>query len=122
MRPEDTLFIPKRENFILVSGEVYNQTAISFVPGKDAVWYLRQAGGATPSGNKGAVFVIRADGSVVGHAGSLLTGNALNIRMRPGDSIIVPEKTVGSQIWKNLISVAQIMSSVAITGAVAGIF
>jgi len=122
LRPDDSLFIPKREGFVLVSGQVYNQTAISYVPGKDAVWYLRQAGGATPSGDKGAVFVVRVDGSVVGHAGNLLTGNALNIRMRPGDSIIVPEKTVGSQVWKNIIAAAQIMSSVAITGAVAGIF
>jgi hypothetical protein len=51
-----------------------------------------------------------------------MTGNSLNIRMRPGDTIIVPEKTIGSQVWKNLISAAQIMSSVALTGAVAGIF
>jgi protein involved in polysaccharide export with SLBB domain len=122
MRPDDTLVIPKRENFVLVSGQVYNQTAISYVPGKDASWYLRQAGGATQSGDKGAIFVVRANGSVIGHAGNLLTGNALNMRMRPGDSIIVPEKSVGSQVWKNLISAAQIMSSVAITGAVAGIF
>lgn len=122
MRPDDTLVIPKRENFVLISGQVYNQTAISFVPGKNAAWYLRQAGGVTPSGDKGAVFVVRADGSVVGHAGNILTGNALNFRMRPGDSIIVPERTVGSQVWKNLIAAAQIMSSVAITGAVAGIF
>lgn len=122
MRPDDTLVIPKRENFVLISGQVYNQTAISYVPGKDASWYLRQAGGATQSGDKGAIFVVRANGSVIGHAGNLLTGNALNMRMRPGDSIIVPEKTVGSQIWKNILSAAQIMSSVAITGAVAGIF
>jgi len=122
MRPDDTLLIPKRENFVLVSGQVYNQTAISYVPGRDASWYLRQAGGATKSGDKGAIFVVRANGSVVGHAGSLLTGNALNVRMRPGDSIVVPEKGIGSQVWKNIISMAQIASSVAITGAVAGIF
>jgi len=42
--------------------------------------------------------------------------------MRPGDSIVVPEKGIGSQVWKNIISMAQIASSVAITGAVAGIF
>jgi protein involved in polysaccharide export with SLBB domain len=122
MRPGDTLFIPKRENFVLVSGQVYNQTAISYVPGRDGSWYLRQAGGATQSGDKGAIFVVRANGSVVGHASSWVSGNSLNIRIRPGDSIVVPEKAVGSQVWKNLISAAQIMSSVAITGAVAGIF
>jgi protein involved in polysaccharide export with SLBB domain len=122
LRAGDTLLIPKRENFVLVSGQVYNGTAISYVPGKDAAWYLRQAGGATSSGNKGAIFVVRANGSVVGHGGSWLSGNVLSLHMRPGDSIIVPEKTVGSQVWKNVISAAQIMSSVAITGAVAGIF
>jgi protein involved in polysaccharide export with SLBB domain len=122
MRPGDTLVIPKRENFVLVSGQVYNQTAITYSPGKDGSWYLRQAGGVTQSGDKGAVFVVRANGSVIGHASNWMTGNSLNIRMRPGDTIIVPEKTVGSQVWKNLISAAQIMSSVAITGAVAGIF
>jgi hypothetical protein len=76
----------------------------------------------TQSGNKGAIFVVRSNGSVVGHASGWITGNSLNFRMRPGDTIIVPEKTIGSQVWKNLISAAQIMSSVAITGAVAGIF
>ena len=122
MRPGDSLVIPKRENFVLVSGQVYNQTAITYMPGKDGSWYLRQAGGVTQSGNKGAIFVVRANGSVVGHASSWITGNSLNFRMRPGDTIIVPEKGIGSQVWKNLISAAQIMSSVAITGAVAGIF
>jgi hypothetical protein len=66
--------------------------------------------------------VVRANGSGVGHASGWITGNSLNFRMRPGDTIIVPEKGIGSQVWKNLISAAQIMSSVAITGAVAGIF
>jgi len=122
MRPGDTLTIPKRENFVLVTGQVFNQTAITYIPGKDGSWYLRQAGGVTQSGNKGAIFVVRSNGSVVGHASGWITGNSLNFRMRPGDTIIVPEKTIGSQVWKNLISAAQIMSSVAITGAVAGIF
>jgi protein involved in polysaccharide export with SLBB domain len=122
MRPGDTLVIPKRENFVLISGQVYNQTAITYAPGKDGSWYLRQAGGVTKSGDKGGVFVIRANGSVVGHASSWMTGNSLSLHMRPGDIIVVPEKTIGSQVWKNLISMAQIMSSVAITGSVAGIF
>ena len=121
MRPGDTLTVPKREGFVLVSGQVYNQVAITYAPGKDGSWYLRQAGGVTRSGDKGAVFVVRANGSVVGHSSGWLTGDALAFRMRPGDTIIVPEKAIGSQVWKNLISAAQIMASVAITGAATGI-
>ena len=123
MRSGDTVSIPKRQSFVLVSGQVYNAAAITFVPGKEAAWYLRQAGGPTHSGDMGAVFIVRANGSVVGRkGGSLLGGGVLSTRLRPGDSVIVPEKSVGSQVWKNLISAAQIMSSVAITGAVAGVF
>jgi protein involved in polysaccharide export with SLBB domain len=122
VRAGDTLHIPKRENFVLVSGQVYNQTAITYEPGKNGNWYLSQAGGTTPSGDKGAVFVLRANGAVVGHISTWKTGNSLNLQMNPGDTIIVPEKATGSQFWRNIISAAQIMSSVAITGAVAGIF
>ena len=125
LRPGDTIFIPKQENYALVSGQVYNPTAISYVPGKNVEWYLRQAGGVTHVGDRGSIFVIRANGSVVANVSSYSLfsgGGILNVRIRPGDSIIVPEKGVGSQAWKNLIAAAQIASSVAITGAVAGIF
>jgi protein involved in polysaccharide export with SLBB domain len=124
MRAGDKLNIPKRPDFVLVSGQVYNATGITYRPGKDARWYLRQAGGATRDGDKRNIFIVRADGSVVGDQGSVLFGNSvLDLRLHPGDSIIVPEKVMGgSQIWRNLIGTAQIMSSVALTGAVAGVF
>ena len=123
LRAGDTIVIPKRPNFVMVTGQVYNSEAITYMPGKDADWYLKKAGGATQFGNKRAVFVVRADGSIVGH-GSIWSGSSvMNLRMQPGDSIVVPEKIVGgSEIWKNVIGAAQIMSSIAITGAVTGIF
>ena len=52
MRAGDTLYIPKRPSFVVVSGQVYNPAAISYVPGKDLTWYLRKAGGATPLGEQ----------------------------------------------------------------------
>ncbi len=124
MRAGDRLSIPKRPDFVLVGGQVYNATGITYRPGKDAKWYLRQAGGVTRDGDKGNIFIVHADGSVVGEHGSTLFGNSvLDLRLHPGDSIVVPEKVMGgSQIWRNLIGTAQIMSSVALTGAVAGAF
>jgi protein involved in polysaccharide export with SLBB domain len=123
MRAGDTIIIPKRPNFVMVTGQVYNSEGITYTPGKDASWYLMKAGGATQSGNKKAVFVVRADGSIVGH-GSIWSGSSvMNLRMQPGDSIVVPEKIIGgSQLWRNVIGVAQIASSVAITGAITGAF
>jgi hypothetical protein len=107
----------------MVSGQVYNTEAITYMPGKDADWYLKKAGGATQLGNRRAVFVVRADGSIVGHSSIWSGSSVMNLRMQPGDSIVVPEKIVGgSEIWKNVIGAAQVMSSIAITGAVTGIF
>jgi protein involved in polysaccharide export with SLBB domain len=124
VRAGDTLAVPKRPDFVLVTGQVYNATGITYRPGKDAGWYLRQAGGATRYGDKKEIFILRADGSVVGNVrDTVFEGGILGIRMLPGDSIIVPEKVIGgSQIWRDVIGTAQIASSVALTGAVAGVF
>ena len=123
VRAGDTLFIPKRPDFVMVMGQVYSPTAISYVPGRNAEWYLRQAGGVAQSGNKKAIFVVRANGSVVGHGGMWSGNSVMGLRMQPGDSVVVPEKIYGgSQLWRNVLGTAQIMSSVAITGAALGTF
>ena len=123
LRAGDTLVIPKRPTFVMVSGQVYNPIALSYVPGRDVNWYLRQAGGATSSGNKNDIYVLHADGSIVPH-GSIWTGNNLmKLRLRPGDTVFVPEKIIGgSQIWQNIASMAQIMSVAALPIAIAGTF
>ena len=69
MRAGDVIYIPKRSNMVIVDGSVYNPTAITYKPGKNAEWYLSQAGGPTQLANKKAVFVVRGDGSVVGGPG-----------------------------------------------------
>lgn len=124
LRAGDRLIIPKLPDFVLVAGQVYNATGIAYRPGKDAGWYLRQAGGVTKSGDSRAIFILRADGSVVGNKkATVFEGGILDTKMHPGDAVVVPEKVIGgSMMWRNLVGTAQIASSVAITGAVAGIF
>jgi protein involved in polysaccharide export with SLBB domain len=123
LRAGDTLFIPKRPSFVIVSGQVYNSTAISYVPGRTAGWYLQKAGGVSPSGDKKEIYILRADGSVVGHGNNWINGSFLNYSLRPGDSIIVPEKVIGgSLLWRNLIGTAQIMSAAVLPLAIAGTF
>ena len=122
MRAGDTLVIPKRPNFVMISGQVYNPTAISYVPGRDVGWYLRKAGGATPYGDKKHIYVLRADGSVVAHGNSWTGGNLMNLRLRPGDSVFVPEKIIGgSQVWQNILGMAQIMSATTLPLAIGGV-
>ena len=123
VRSDDLLRVPKRPGFVLVTGQVYNAVAITFSPAKSAGWYLQRAGGTTRIADKHEVFIIRANGSVVGHnSGDWYTHDVLSTRLDPGDVIVVPQKIVGpSMLWRNLLSTAQIAASIAITAAVAGL-
>jgi protein involved in polysaccharide export with SLBB domain len=123
VRAGDVLRIPKRPGFVLVSGQVYNSSAITFTPDKTARWYLQRAGGATEIANKGGIFIIRSNGSVVGRgSASWLGHDVLATKLEPGDVVVVPQKIIGASIfWRNLLTVAQITSSIAITAAVAGL-
>jgi protein involved in polysaccharide export with SLBB domain len=119
LRSGDVLTVPKRPGIILVSGQVYNATAITFVPGKDAEWYLRRAGGATDLANRKEIFVIRANGLVEGRrSGGWYQEKVLSTRLNPGDVVVVPQKIVGgSAVWKNMLATAQVASSIALTVA-----
>ncbi|HEX5433864.1 MAG TPA: SLBB domain-containing protein [Candidatus Angelobacter sp.] len=115
VRPGDSLLIPKRPNFVMVAGQVYNPTAITYSQGKHAGWYLRQAGGPTSVGNKKDVFVIRANGTVVGRgSGRWWSGNVMSTILQPGDTIYVPDKVGGSALFRNLGQTVQILSGVAV--------
>ena len=126
LRAGDTLVIPKRPNFVMVSGQVYNPVAISYVPRRDLSWYLEKAGGSTRTGDKKHIYVLHADGSIVvpRDSGSIwMGGNFKNLRMQPGDTIFVPEKVIGgSSVWQNIIGIAQIMSATALPLAIAGVY
>jgi len=120
MRAGDVLTIPKRPSFVLISGQVYSPSAISYAPGKNAGWYLQQAGGPTTLANRKDIYVIRANGAVVGQGSgsSWWKGDVLSAVMRPGDTIVVPEKIItGSSGWKNALTTAQFVSSMAIAAA-----
>jgi protein involved in polysaccharide export with SLBB domain len=124
MHTGDVLTVPKRPGFVLVSGQVYNASAITYVPGKEASWYLRRAGGTNDIANRKEIFVIRANGSVIGRrSGEWYGSNVLSTHLDPGDVIVVPQRIIGGSLfWKNLLTVAQISSSIAFTAAVAGVF
>src|SRR5712664_769370 len=122
VRDGDVLVIPKNPDYVMVSGQVFNPTAVSYLPGRSAKWYLSQSGGLTQLADKKAVFVIRADGSVIAsqnNNGGWFSGNPLNASLRSGDSIVVPEKApkIGGKNWPMIMQSASLASSVALAVA-----
>lgn len=119
VRPGDSLLVPKRPTFVMVAGQVYNGAAITYSQGKHAGWYLRQAGGPTSAANKKDIFVIRANGTVVGKSsGEWWSGSVTDALLQPGDTIFVPDKVSGSGLLKNAGQYVQIISGVAVAASV----
>jgi protein involved in polysaccharide export with SLBB domain len=122
VRDGDVLIIPKSANYVTVTGQVFNPTAVATVSGRSAKWYLSQAGGVTQLADKKAAFVIRADGSVIAaknNDSGWWGGDPLSATLRPGDTIVVPEKApkIAGRNWATIMQSAQLASSVALAVA-----
>jgi protein involved in polysaccharide export with SLBB domain len=115
----DTYYIPPRLSTVQVAGAVYNANAFRYEPGERLITYLNDAGGATREADPKRIFVIRADGTVVGRQSRnmLSHGKYENLRLLPGDAIIVPEKLRVSSPLNNFLQATNLVSQTAVTAA-----
>jgi protein involved in polysaccharide export with SLBB domain len=122
----DSLFVPKEPQSVNVLGEVYNPTSFIYETGKRANFYLSRAGGPTGNADRGEMYIIRADGSVLSKAqgGSSYTwdpesnrwvsGGFGSAQLYPGDSVLVPRKLVKIHWIKEAKDITQILFQMAI--------
>lgn len=95
----DKLTIPPMPSIVSVYGAVQNESSFIHRSEKRLEDYLSQAGGPTQYGETDRMFVLRADGSVVSNSSSSWLFNSIdNLRLMPGDSIVVPENN-DKQSW-----------------------
>jgi hypothetical protein len=56
------------------------------------------------------------------HSGGFFDPTVLSTKLDPGDVVVVPQKVLGASLfWRNLLTTAQLASSIAITAAVANL-
>jgi polysaccharide export outer membrane protein len=88
----DRLSIPPRPAVVSVLGSVYSPGAFVHRGNQRVGDYLRMAGGPLRTADDRAIYIQRADGSLVSRRQSgWLSGGFENLALMPGDSLVVPE-------------------------------
>jgi protein involved in polysaccharide export with SLBB domain len=115
----DELLVPPTPATVQVIGAVLNQNAFLYNSEARAGDYLHLAGGPNRDADRGQTFILRADGSVTGHGAgkSLFSPGLQNVRLYPGDTIVVPEKNVGPGAVREFLSWTQVFSQLALSAA-----
>jgi len=97
---------------------VYNQNSFIHESGLRISDYLRQSGGPTRNADKGHIFIIRADGSVVPKQGSSPFKKTFEtMQLNPGDSVVVPEEIFKTTFLRGLRDWTQVFTQFALGAA-----
>ncbi|MFS0735456.1 SLBB domain-containing protein [Sphingomonas sp. 1P06PA] len=112
----DRIVIPPRVDTVGVFGAVYRPASFLISAGKRKRTrikdYLEQAGGTIRGGDRGNIFVVRANGSVLTRRRGALNAYAL-----PGDTVFVPVRTQSSSIFAKIRDISQIIFQLGISAA-----
>jgi protein involved in polysaccharide export with SLBB domain len=122
MRQGDRLIIPKQKQEVTVIGEVQTNTSHFYRDNLSRDDYIGMSGGVTRKADRGRIYVVRADGSVISSEGSGWFRRSAQVAMRPGDTIVVPldtERMPALPLWQ---AVTQIIYNLAIAAAAVNSF
>lgn len=87
----DAFLVPSLPSFVAAIGSVNNENVMVYKTNKTVGELIKQAD-LTEDANPKAVFVLRADGSVLGRQSTGFFSNFESTRLMPGDTLIVPAK------------------------------
>lgn len=115
----DRFVVPPRPATVNVLGAVYNPNSFIHESNLRVADYLRQAGGCTRNADKGRIFIIRADGSVVPKQGSSspFTKAFDATRLNPGDSLVIPQQMFKTPFLRGLRDWSQVFGQLALGAA-----
>jgi len=90
LRNGDMLFVPKKTQEVTILGEVQSPTSQIYRTGWTRDDYIHKSGGLTQKADRKRIYVVRANGDVVGGERTGWFRRTQSVEMRPGDTIVVP--------------------------------
>jgi protein involved in polysaccharide export with SLBB domain len=93
----DTIMVPSRPATVGVFGAVPSPASFAFRSGARVGDFVESAGGVQAIGDKGEIFVVRANGTVLAGGKTALRAEAL-----PGDLVYVPIDANRGEFWARL--------------------
>jgi protein involved in polysaccharide export with SLBB domain len=116
----DRFAVPPIPSSVNVVGAVLDQNSFLYARSRKAGTYLRLAGGPSKDADRSREFIIRADGEVVSsNRKKMFLGDDefANLRINPGDTIVVPEKTFKPSALRGVLDWSQMFSQFALGAA-----
>jgi protein involved in polysaccharide export with SLBB domain len=116
----DRFVVPFTPATINVVGAVYNQNSFLYERNRNVSHYLKLAGGANRNADSHRAYVIRADGSVDSRdakGGSFFSNSFNQLRLNPGDTVVMPDKTLHPSGLRQVLDWTQIFSQLALGAA-----
>lgn len=119
MEDGDRFVVPPVPASVNVVGAVYDQNSFLYQHSRRTGAYLQLAGGPNRDADRRHMFIIRANGSVSvrGVQNGLWDNQFNNLRIDPGDTIVVPEKTFKPSALRSVIEWSQMFSQFALGAA-----
>jgi len=98
----DRLLIPARPDFVYVFGSINSESALIYRPNLTVADYLKLSG-VTAGADRENVILARADGTAITNGSSFWDTSVNNIKVLPGDTILMPEKLDQESSWSSVI-------------------
>jgi protein involved in polysaccharide export with SLBB domain len=117
LEPGDQITIPQQPTTVTVLGAVRTSNSVIHRPGLGIDDYIRQVGGMIEDAEKGGIYVVRADGSA--------ESSWLKFKdVKPGDTIVVPQKTEAKvrplPLWQSIATIFASLATAAVAFVIIG--
>jgi hypothetical protein len=119
----DSFLIPSVPSTVNAVGAIFNQNSFLYRPDARLESYLQLAGGPNTDADRKHMFLVKANGAVVsrGSVKGAWGDEFLRLKLSPGDTIVVPDKSIKPSALRELLTIPAIFSQVMYGVAAANI-